>query len=96
MANGLYVRFHEVTDECTQTTQIKLEFSFELLEDRGVDVTFLLGIEELPLVYEGILLTARDGFLRFAKADEFVDRWPGDGDWFWAWEELAEEWKMQV
>jgi hypothetical protein len=93
MANGLYVRFYEVTDDHTQSTEIKLDFSYELLGDNDVDVTFLLGKEEFPSAHEGILLTAHGGILRLAKEDEFVDRWPGDGDWFWTWEELAEEWK---
>ena len=94
---SLWVSFAGALDEYTQNVDVRPVFS-PSQQPRSLDVSFLLGGGVHPK--EGVLVVARrclsapDGVaLEPTVADEsdVVDKYPGDGDWFFSWEDLSDE-----
>lgn len=87
----LFVSFQISSDEAFQQTEVRAKFTLRASSQRGgqeVDVSYLLAGEEPPFDGDGLLVTA-GGLVRPAREEECVDNWPGDGDWFYTWEDLA-------
>jgi hypothetical protein len=88
----LYVRFLDEFDEHAQKTHIYILFARELASERDVDVSFLADpASSTPTQYEGVLLPWGGEAPRYANEKDVEDHWPADGDWFWTWSDLADE-----
>ena len=95
LAAELYVTFTPIFDEGFQQTSVSVRFHPALVDETAIDVSFLLSATGTSRPrHEGAIVDAA-GSARFGDEHECVDRWPGDGDWFYSWEDLLDAYKDQ-
>jgi hypothetical protein len=90
MNNKLFISFEIAFDEAFQQTTVNMQFHNVPPANSHIDVSFLIDKTIAEPEKEGILLDM-DGNVKLSDMEDCIDRWPNDGDWFYTWEDLEDE-----